>query len=35
MWRFGHAEMPDHDFVKLVDLLMDLEPGLMGPQAKP
>jgi len=35
MWLFGHAEMPDRDFLKLVNLLMDLEPGWMGPKAKP
>jgi hypothetical protein len=31
MWRFGHAEMPARDFLNLVDLLMDLDPGWMSP----
>ncbi|MFN2643395.1 MAG: hypothetical protein ABR570_00245 [Burkholderiales bacterium] len=29
-WRMGHVEMPDRDFVALVDLLTDLEPGWMS-----
>ena len=29
-WRFGHAEMPDKDFLRLVDLLTELEPGWLS-----
>lgn len=25
-WRFGHATMPDHKFLTLVDILNELDP---------
>jgi hypothetical protein len=30
-WRLGQIEMPDPQFLKLVDLLSELEPGWMSP----
>ena len=33
-WRLGRIEMPDPEFLKLVDLLSDLEPGWMSPGQK-
>jgi transcriptional regulator with XRE-family HTH domain len=30
-WRLGHVAMPDSEFLRLVDLLMDLDPGWMSP----
>ena len=29
-WRVGSVEMPDAEFLKLVDLLSDLEPGWLS-----
>ena len=26
-WRFGHAEMPHEKFLRLVDLLLELDPA--------
>lgn len=26
-WRMGHASMPDRKFLKLVDILTDLDPN--------
>jgi hypothetical protein len=26
-WRFGHATMPEHKFLRLVDLLAELDPN--------
>jgi len=25
-WMFGHATMPEHKFLRLVDILSDIEP---------
>jgi transcriptional regulator with XRE-family HTH domain len=33
-WRLARTEMPDPEFLKLVDLLSDLEPGWMSPGQK-
>jgi hypothetical protein len=33
-WRLGHAEISDREFLKLVDLLTELEPGWMSPKPK-
>jgi len=27
LWRTGHLEMPEHMFLRLVDILTDLDPG--------
>ena len=26
-WRFGHATMPEYKFLRLVDILTDLDPN--------
>ena len=26
-WRFGHAEMPEYKFLRLVDILNEIEPN--------
>jgi hypothetical protein len=33
-WRLGHVEISDREFLKLVDLLTELEPGWMSPKPK-
>ena len=33
-WRFGHATMPDHKFLLLVDILTELDPNWTD-KAKP
>ena len=33
-WQTGAAEMPDKEFLQLVDLLTDIEPGWMRPEPK-
>jgi hypothetical protein len=34
-WRTGHEEMPDALFLKLVDLLIELDPGGIFPKPRP
>lgn len=34
-WRTGQAEMPDALFLKLVDLLIELDPGGIFPKPRP
>ena len=33
-WRVGQEEMPDAPFLKLVDLLLELDPGGIFPPRK-
>lgn len=33
-WRFGHATMPEYKFLRLVDILTELDPDWTD-QAKP
>jgi hypothetical protein len=33
-WRLGDAEMSDREFLKLVDLLTELDPAWMSPTPK-
>jgi transcriptional regulator with XRE-family HTH domain len=33
-WRLGHEEMPDAQFLKLVDLLLEIDPDGMFPPRK-
>jgi len=34
-WRVGHQEMPDAQFLKLVDLLLEIDPDGIFPKRKP
>jgi hypothetical protein len=35
-WRFGHATMPEYKFLRLVDILTDLDPNWTdGAKPKP
>lgn len=34
-WRTGREEMPDALFLKLVDLLIELDPGGIFPKPRP
>ena len=34
-WRFGHATMPEHKFLVLVDILTELDPNWTDKAPKP
>ena len=34
-WRFGHATMPEHKFLQLVDMLIELDPNWTDKAGKP
>jgi hypothetical protein len=34
-WRLGHATMPEHTFLRLVDILTELDPDWTAKAPKP